>query len=276
MRLSPLNASVRVPVVAGTFYPRDAAVLRASVLEYMNAASVGDAPTKPKALIVPHAGHIYSGVIAAAGYAQIAAHRTSIRRVVLIGPSHRVPLRGAAVPKAAVFATPLGNIPIDQSAKATLLARGDVMASDQPHALEHCLEVQLPFLQTLLDDFELLPIVVGSAAPDYIASLLADVWGDAATLVLTSSDLSHYHPYSIAQEIDAATSRAILNLQTSLSGEQACGAIAINGLLRLASERGLAISEIARCNSGDTAGDRSQVVGYGAFALHEPGHHTAQ
>jgi AmmeMemoRadiSam system protein B len=177
-----------------------------------------------------------------------------------------------AVPAAGSFATPLGNVAIDQTLKASLLQSGAVVESDTPHAQEHCLEVQLPFLQLLFDDFTLLPVVLGAVAPEHVAAALAQVWGDAATLVLVSSDLSHYHPYTQARQIDAATIAAILRRETTLAGEQACGAVGINGLLHLASQRQLPVAEIARCNSGDTAGDRSRVVGYGAFAIHEPGH----
>jgi MEMO1 family protein len=189
-----------------------------------------------------------------------------------MGPSHRVYLRGMAVPAASSFATPLGEVAIDHGSKSALLQRGDVVESDTPHAQEHCLEVQLPFLQMLFDDFTLLPLVIGSATPEHVAAALAQAWGDASTLVLVSSDLSHYHTYEQARQIDAATSAAILRRDATLAGEQACGAVAINGLLYLAGQRQLPVSEIARCNSGDTAGDRSRVVGYGAYAVHEPGH----
>jgi MEMO1 family protein len=239
------------------------------VSEHLRQAPSSRAAT-PKALIVPHAGYIYSGGVAGCAYAQLAGGERRPRRIVLLGPSHRVYLRGAAVPHADAFETPLGAIGIDREARARLLERGDVIQSDQPHVLEHSLEVQLPFLQTIFDDFALLPIVLGDAPADYVASLLAEVWGGEDTLVLASSDLSHYHPYETAQQIDAATSAAILRLQSNLSGDQACGAVAINGLLRFAPAKQLEIAEIARCNSGDTAGDRARVVGYGAYALYEP------
>ena len=271
MRLERGNTS-RPPAVAGLFYPDDARELREVVSGYLRQHSSAAAAAAPKALIVPHAGYIYSGGIAAAAYATVASLRQAIRRVVLIGPSHRVHLRGMAVPAANSFATPLGNVAIDQTLKASLLHGGAVIESDIPHAHEHCLEVQLPFLQLLFDDFTLLPVVLGSVGPDQVAAALAHVWGDDATLVLVSSDLSHYHTYTQAQQIDAATIAAILRRETTLAGEQACGAVGINGLLYLAKQRQLPVSEIARCNSGDTAGDRSRVVGYGAFAVHDPGH----
>jgi AmmeMemoRadiSam system protein B len=269
MRPNSVHTSVRRPAVAGLFYPADPEELRTSVSEHLRQAPP-PRPDAPKALIAPHAGYIYSGGVAGCAYAQLAGRARRPRRVVLLGPSHRVYLRGAAVPQADALETPLGRVEVDRELTARLLARGDVVQSDQPHAMEHSLEVQLPFLQVVLRDFTVLPLVLGDASPDYVASLLADVWGDADTLVLASSDLSHYNRYEVAQQLDAATSGAILQLQTNLSGDQACGAVAINGLLRYAPERRLAVVEVARCNSGDTAGDRSRVVGYGAYALYEP------
>ena len=226
----------------------------------------------PKALIVPHAGYIYSGGIAAAAYATVASLRQvdSSHRAHRPEPSRLSARHGSASRQLVRDAARRHR---DRSgAEGTLLQRGDVVEADAPHAQEHCLEVQLPFLQLLFDDFTLLPLVLGSIAPEHVAAALAQVWGDAATLVLVSSDLSHYHAYAQARQIDAATSAAILRRETTLAGEQACGAVGINGLLHLAGQRQLAVSEIARCNSGDTAGDRSRVVGYGAFAVHEPGH----
>ena len=262
---------MRPPAVAGLFYPDDEHELRDAVSAYLRQPRADTAARPPKALVVPHAGYIYSGGIAAAAYATVARLRQTIRRIVLIGPSHRVYLRGMAVPVASCFATPLGRIEVDHELKSVLAQRGDVVEADAPHAQEHSLEVQLPFLQLLFEDFTLLPLVLGSVAPEQVAAALAQAWGDAATLVLVSSDLSHYHTYEQAQQIDAVTSAAILRRESTLVGEQACGAVGINGLLYLAGQRRLAVSEIARCNSGDTAGDRSRVVGYGAFAVHEPG-----
>lgn len=266
------KTSIRPPAVAGLFYPDDAHELRDVVSEYLRQHSCVASAAPPKALIVPHAGYIYSGAVAASAYATVASLREIVRRIVLIGPSHRVYLRGMAVPAATSFATPLGSVEIDDDLKSVLVQRGDVIEADAPHAQEHCLEVQLPFLQMLFDDFTLLPLVLGSIAPEHVAATLAQVWGDATTLVLVSSDLSHYHTYEQARQIDSATTAAILRRETTLEGEQACGAIGINGLLHLAGQRQLPVSEIARCNSGDTVGDRSRVVGYGAFAIHEPGH----
>ena len=263
-----VSTKVRLPAVAGLFYPGNPAELRDSVSEYLAQAPTVAGPM-PKALIVPHAGYIYSGVIAAAAYAQVAHQRRRIRRIVLIGPSHRVYLHGMAAPAAGVFQTPLGMVTIDRELKQRVLAHEQMAESDAPHASEHSLEVQLPFLQMLFDDFTLLPIALGSASPPAVAAVLADVWGGPETLVLVSSDLSHYLSYEEARAVDAATTDAILRNEPSLTGEQACGCIGINGLAFLARQRDARMAEIARCNSGDTAGDRNRVVGYGAFALHE-------
>lgn len=275
MRRSPtqgnaenVSTSIRPPAVAGLFYPGEPTALRDAISEYLAQAPTVAGPV-PKALIVPHAGYMYSGVIAGAAYSQVAHQRRQIRRIVLIGPSHRVYLRGMAVPAADVFRTPLGMVPIDRELKARVLTYEQVVESDTPHASEHSLEVQLPFLQMLFDDFTLLPIALGSASPPAVAAILADVWGDEETLVLVSSDLSHYLTYEEAHAVDAETAAAILRNDPTLTGEQACGCIGINGLSFLARQRNARITEIARCNSGDTAGDRNRVVGYGAFALHE-------
>jgi MEMO1 family protein len=264
------NSSIRQPAVAGSFYPGDAGELRAMVSGYLRQSPTAALPSPAKALIVPHAGYIYSGSTAGAAYALV-AQRSRIRRIVLIGPSHRVYLRGGAVPRTDAFATPLGTVRIDAQLKAELLRCPDVIESDAPHALEHALEVQLPFLQMLFDDFTLLPIVLGSASPAQVGAMLDMVWGGEETLVLSSSDLSHYHGYETAKRIDAATSEIILRRQATLTGDQACGAVGINGLLHTVHRRNLQVIEIARCNSGDTAGDRSRVVGYGAYAIHDAG-----
>jgi MEMO1 family protein len=269
MSANSSNASIRPPAVAGFFYPGDRAELSDMVSELIAGVSVNTLPRTPKAYIVPHAGYVYSGSTAAVVYAMAARQRAAVRRVILIGPSHRVYLEGAAVPSAQAFATPLGEIPIDQDLKNSVLDVPGVMESDHPHRLEHSLEVQLPFLQLAFSDFALVPIVVGNASAQQVAAMLDAVWSDTDTLVLASSDLSHYHSYRTAQSIDAQTSSAISNRQTNLTGKQACGAVAINGLLHCARERDLQVIELARCNSGDTAGDKDRVVGYGAYALFE-------
>jgi hypothetical protein len=264
------KTSARPPAVAGLFYPASAPELRAAVARYLDTSSVVDLPAAPKALIVPHAGYIYSGTVAAAAYASVRASRHPIKRIVLLGPSHRVYLQGIAIPEWREFVTPLGNVRIDEEGRDALMRQGKVICANAPHAQEHSLEVQLPFLQALFEDFTLVPLVAGNATPQHVASVLAGVWGGTDTLVLISSDLSHYLPYDVAQQIDRATSEEILRCSTHLSGEQACGATCINGLTHLARERKMQLREIARLNSGDTAGDRSRVVGYGAFSVHEP------
>jgi MEMO1 family protein len=258
----------RPAAVAGYFYPADAGELRATIDECFAQAARASDITTPQALIVPHAGYIYSGTVAAAAYASVQSIRQRIRNIVLIGPSHRVPLRGVAVPQADAFATPLGAVPIDIQRKLRLVKHGLVFASDVPHAQEHSLEVQLPFLQTLFAEFTLLPLVTGEASASHVAAVLAEVWGDEETLVLASSDLSHYHTYDEAQNIDAQTAQAILQRRSDLTGEQACGCVSINGLLHLAAARNYQVGEIARLNSGDRAGDRHRVVGYGAFGIY--------
>jgi AmmeMemoRadiSam system protein B len=263
-----VSTKLRPPAVAGLFYPGDPPELRDTISAYLAQAPTVAGPL-PKALIVPHAGYIYSGAIAAAAYSQVAHRRRQIRRVVLIGPSHRVYLHGMAVPAAEVFQTPLGMVPIDRELKERVLDYEQVVESDAPHANEHSLEVQLPFLQMLFDQFTLLPIALGSASPPEVAAVLAEVWGQEETLVLVSSDLSHYLSYEEARAVDDETIAAILRNDATLTGEQACGCTGINGLSFLARQRHARIMEIARCNSGDSAGDRSRVVGYGAFALHE-------
>jgi AmmeMemoRadiSam system protein B len=268
MRPSRTNTSVREPCVAGLFYPGDASELRATVDALLEQAPVVDAPTA-QTLIVPHAGYVYSGGVAAIAYAQVGKSGLNAQRIVIIGPSHRVFLRGVAIAQADAFRTPLGDVPLDAAAKRSLVRRGDVILSDAPHAIEHSLEVQLPFLQRVAPAASIVPLVVGEATPEHVASVLDDVVNDVPTLLLASSDLSHYLPYEAAQARDSQTSARILSFANDLGGEDACGAVALNGVLTFAKRRGAAIKELARVNSGDTAGDRSRVVGYGAYAIHD-------
>ncbi len=228
----------------------------------------------PKVLIVPHAGYVYSGPVAARAYARVAVLRDVVRRVVLLGPTHRVYMRGLALPACTAFATPLGEVPIDQEALAAVRALPQVTVSDAPHALEHSLEVQLPFLQTVLGQFALLPLAVGDVAPESVAAVLDVLWGGAETLIVVSSDLSHYHGYAEATRIDRTTADSILALTGAIDHEQACGATPINALLLCARRRGLESELIDLRNSGDTAGHRSRVVGYAAFAFAEGGKHA--
>jgi len=273
LSLKNMNPSlnIRPPAVAGMFYPAASDELTGVVRAYLAAVPAGHHPS-PKALIVPHAGYIYSGAVAAHAYARLAPLRSTIRRVVLLGPAHRVPIRGLALPVAEVFATPLGSVPIDGAGARAALELPQVFASDVAHNLEHSLEVQLPFLQTVLDDFALLPFAVGAASPAQVAAVIDLLWGGPETLILISSDLSHFHGYKQAQGIDRNTADEILAFDPSIDHQQACGATPINGLLLAAKRRGMAIELLDLRNSGDTAGDRSGVVGYAAFALTEPEH----
>jgi AmmeMemoRadiSam system protein B len=257
--------TVRNPAVAGPFYPADAAGLTAAVTTLLG-ETVGQGSVAPKALIVPHAGYIYSGPVAASAYACLIPHRERYRRVVLLGPCHRVPLRGMALSSAEVFRTPLGDVEIDQEVVSALQVHG-LQISDRSHEYEHSLEVHLPFLQQVLSDFTLVPVVVGDASAGEVASLLQALWGGDETLIVISSDLSHYLGYDEATTRDAATCNQIEHLETNIDHEQACGATPIRGLLRVAKVKGLMVKTLDLRNSGDIAGDRSFVVGYGAWAL---------
>ena len=227
-----------------------------------------DAPA-PKAVIAPHAGYVYSGPIAASACARFAPAREIIKRVVLIGPSHRVPFKGLATTSAEAFATPLGAVPVDTVAIHDLCSRlPQVCVLDEAHAHEHSLEVELPFLQVVLADFKIVPLAVGDANDEQVAEVIEALWGGDETRFVISSDLSHYHDYATAQELDAATARAIEALRPQdIGGEQACGRSPVCGLLRAAQKRGLRAHSVDLRNSGDTAGSRNEVVGYGAFVF---------
>lgn len=266
--MSSLPTSVRPPAVAGMFYPALADALSADVERFLRCASTPRIPV-PKALIVPHAGYIYSGAIAASAYACLAASRASINRVVLLGPTHRVAIRGLALPDAAAFDTPLGSIALDAELVQAVERLPQVHQSAQVHALEHSLEVQLPFLQLALDKFTLLPLAVGTSNAEEVAEVLDRVWGGPETLILISSDLSHYHVYAEAQLLDQETARQIVALQPLSDHQQACGATPVNALLLCARRRNLQVQLLDLRNSGDTAGDRARVVGYGSFAFTE-------
>lgn len=264
------TADTRAAAVAGQFYPGDAGVLAREV-QTLLAAAVRPEPHAgpPKALIVPHAGYIYSGPVAASAYARLRPLRDIIRRVVLLGPVHRVAVRGLALPGAQAFETPLGRIPVDHAAVSRLfdLPMHQITTNAAAHALEHSLEVQLPFLQQVLGDFKIVPLAVGDATPDEAAEVIEALWGGAETLIVVSSDLSHYLPYQAAQHIDKQTCEEIVRLQTLASHEQACGATPVNGLLLVARRHHLRPQLLDLRNSGDTAGDREHVVGYAAFAF---------
>lgn len=265
---------IRQPAVAGTFYPGKGQALANEVHRLLANATVPHAQAQaiPKALIVPHAGYIYSGATAASAYACLQAAAGLIRRVVLLGPVHRVPVRGIATPDVDVFSTPLGDIAVDTDAIATLAHLPQMTVSGHAHALEHSLEVQLPFLQTVLPSFKLVPLAVGEASAREVAEVLAALWGGQETLIVVSSDLSHYLPYADARATDHKTVDHILRLDGPLTHTQACGATPINGLLLAARARDMHTQLLDQCNSGDTAGDRQRVVGYAAVAFAEVAH----
>lgn len=262
--------NIREPAVAGSFYPGQPQQLVDNVNALLVAVSAISRATPPKAIIVPHAGYIYSGATAARAYATLEANATAIRRVVLLGPVHRVPVRGLALPGADVFATPLGTIKIDREADATIAALPQVVISAAAHRLEHSLEVQLPFLQTVLDDFKLVPLAVGDASAEQVAEVLEQLWGGPETLIVISSDLSHFLSYQHAQQVDRHTVDSILALRPLANHEQACGATPVNGLLLAARRHQLQTRLLDICNSGDTAGDKQCVVGYASLAFYEP------
>jgi len=266
--VSSTSASTRPAAVAGLFYPASPEALRAGVRDFLDAAPAPEGGV-PKVLVVPHAGYVYSGSTAAHGYAALRGASRQIRRVVLVGPAHRVAVRGVAAPTAGYFETPLGRVEVDRGAIDALARSPGVVLSDRAHAAEHALEVQLPFLQEVLGDFTVVPLVVGDAEPDAVASVLERVWGGPETLIVVSSDLSHYLPYDTARRVDAASLAQVLQLGPELDHEQACGATPINAVMALARRRGLRPQLLAACSSGDTAGDRDRVVGYAALAFTE-------
>ncbi|MBS1207854.1 MAG: AmmeMemoRadiSam system protein [Proteobacteria bacterium] len=266
--------AVRPPAVAGLFYPSDSQTLTAQVQALLAHALPPTGLPVPKALIVPHAGYIYSGPIAASAYAQLAPLRSVIRRVILLGPSHRVSFEGMALPGCSAFATPLGNLELDSDAVFMIAQHPGVVFDDRAHAQEHALEVQLPFLQATLESFCILPITLGQVSPTLVAEVLETVWGGPETLILVSSDLSHYTPYSAAQRDDRICLDQILGLDQPLSHEQACGATGINALMLTARRHDLVPTLLDLRNSGDTAGDRSRVVGYAAVSFAPAQHRT--
>ena len=265
-------SAVRPAAVAGMFYPGDARSLASEVDDLLG--SVEHAAPRlgyPKALIVPHAGYIYSGGVAARAYDELAAARRSVRRVVLLGPTHRVAVRGLAAPSVEAFATPLGAVRIDREAIASVRELPQVVINDAAHALEHSLEVQLPFLQAVLGDFALVPFAVGSAGVEQVAEVLERLWRGPETLIVISTDLSHYHSYQQARAIDGATIERIARFATDIDHEEACGATPLNGLLSFSKQKNLSLKLLATCNSGDTAGGKDRVVGYSSFGLYEGG-----
>jgi len=257
---------IRQPAVAGTFYPANPEVLRKMLNVFLDA--VQSTTKVPKAIIVPHAGYIYSGEIAASAYARLKAGADKIKRVVIVAPSHRLAFDGLAVSHADFFNTPLGDIPLDKIAIQNLVVLPFVNYSDEAHHAEHSLEVQLPFLQTVLHAFKLIPIVVGNATAEQVSQVLELFYDDDEAVIVISSDLSHYHDYATAQELDLETSRKIEQLDYQhLDYDSACGRVGVSGLLALAQKKFRQIETIDLRNSGDTAGDKSRVVGYGSYVI---------
>src|SRR5271165_6378508 len=270
---------IRPPAVAGSFYPGTRDVLERQLGQFMseadNAPPCADAAAIPKAIIAPHAGYVYSGPVAARAYAKLAAARGKVSRVVLIGPSHHVAFRGLAVDLSDAWQTPCGTVALDAEAIARLRQLPMVGQLDAAHQREHALEVHVPFLQHVLGDFRLVPIVAGDAPPDAVATLFDAVWGGPETLIVVSTDLSHYLDYAACQRLDARTAAAIERFDDAAIGSaEACGQVPTRGLLRVARRRGMAIERLDLRNSGDTAGRRDRVVGYGAWALYEAGSDT--
>jgi len=263
------RGKVRPAAVAGRFYPRDPTELRNLIHTLLAQVPPATGPA-PKALIAPHAGYLYSGPIAASAFAQLLSARDQIRRVVLLGPSHYVAVKGLATSSAEAFATPLGVVPVDVEAVRQILTLPQVRESDEAHEQEHSLEVQLPFLQTVLGDFALVPLAVGDATPEEVGQVLDALWGGSETRFVVSSDLSHYCDSQTAQRLDKATAQAIEALEPGGVGEErACGRIPIRGLLQVAHRHGLHARTVDLRSSGDTAGPRDKVVGYGAFVFDE-------
>jgi hypothetical protein len=267
-----VSRAIRPPAVAGLFYPGEPDELRRTVQSCLAAGRqrCAESPSSPppKALIAPHAGFVYSGPVAGSAYALLEPLRQRIRRVVLLGPSHRVAFRGLALSSADAYRTPLGDVPLDRTAAEALADLPQVRVLDAAHAEEHSLEVQLPFLQETLDTFTLLPIVAGEATPQEVAQVIESVWGGDETLIVVSSDLSHYQDYATARSLDQVTSTAIVALCPEDMDEQsACGRVPVRGLLVAARRRGLAARALDLRSSGDTAGPRDRVVGYGAYAF---------
>ena len=261
------SPKIRPPAVAESFYTASPGRLRAEVAGLL-AEAPAHAGGRAKALIAPHAGYVYSGKVAATAFAALRDIAETVTRVVVIGPAHYVALRGIAVPTVEAFETPLGRVPVDREALAAIADLPGVIEADAPHAPEHALEVELPFLQVLLGDFAIVPLVVGRAEPSEVGEVLARLWGGEETLLVISSDLSHYHDYDTARRRDAATAAMIERGDwAQLGADDACGYLPVAGLLVEAARRGLGAQRLALCNSGDTAGGRDRVVGYGAWSV---------
>lgn len=265
-----MHTNIRQPVVAGSFYSAEASQLDQEINDFLGDSEIKVYQQQPLALIVPHAGYIYSAPIAASGYKQLQAYADQINRVVLLGPSHRIPFMGIASTAKSFFATPLGDVPVDRIATDKVNQLDFVYEFDEAHAYEHSLEVQLPFLQKSLKQFSLLPLVIGQASNKQVSQVIDLLWDEHHTLFLISSDLSHYLSYNAARQCDQATCLAIEQLHPEkIEYEQACGRIGISGMLLAARKHHLKVKTLNLRNSGDTAGPRDQVVGYGSWAFYK-------
>jgi len=262
---------VRLPAVSGSFYPALANELEFQIDSFFHSLSNDTHSGSPKMLIVPHAGYVYSGQVAAQAFALLAPYKHRYKRVVLLGPSHRVPLSGIALPEADQFETPLGNVVVDATSRQALESLSFVSTRRDAHELEHSLEVQIPFLQKVLDSFEIIPLVVGKTDTAQVSDVLSRLWGTEETLIVISTDLSHFLFYNDAKRVDSETIDKIRAFQSDLRGEEACGHYPLNGALAFAQTKGLRIDTVASCNSGDVSGSKENVVGYASFALFSEG-----
>ena len=259
---------IREPAVAGQFYPGNGSELRTAIRVLFEDVQAKPGPA-PKALIVPHAGYVYSGPVAASAYASLRPWSGQYTRIILLGPAHQVAVRGLALSSADVFQTPLGDVPLDKKTIAAL-DMPNVRVFDATHQFEHSLEVHLPFLQSVIESFSLVPLVVGDASPETVAEVLDALWGGPETLIVISSDLSHYLSYDEARAIDKTTCQAIEGFEAhDIDHVAACGATPIGGLLIAARRRRMQVMTLDLRNSGDTAGDKSHVVGYGSWLFFE-------
>ncbi len=263
------QSNIRPPAVAGLFYPGNPQKLKNVLQDFFDHAAKPDSEMKPCALIAPHAGVVYSGIVAAAAYSLLQDHDWGFRRYVLLGPAHRVFVEGLVLSPASFFETPLGKVPLDIDQAEYLSEKYSfIRYNKSAHREEHSLEVQLPFLQYAADDFEILPILAGHCTAEDAAACIREYLCVPDTLIVVSSDLSHFLPYTSAQKIDQETAEAVAALDfQALGHDSACGRIPISGLLLAAQKQKLRSELLSLCNSGDTAGTREQVVGYGAWGF---------
>ncbi|MCP3866540.1 MAG: AmmeMemoRadiSam system protein B [Gammaproteobacteria bacterium] len=259
---------IRAPAVAGSFYPADPEEIRSQISAFISDGKPGRVPA-PKALIAPHAGYVYSGPVAGSAYAQLEQVADRITRVVILAPAHRMAFSGVACSRADFFRTPLGDVAVDVDAMKLISDLPQINSIDQAFNGEHSIEVHLPFLQETLKHFRIVPLLVSDASAQDVEQVLEKLWGGSETLILISSDLSHYLDYESASAMDTETTRAIEALDHhKLDYHRACGRTPVSGLLLSARHHQLSAVTLDQRNSGDTAGPKTQVVGYGAYAFH--------